>query len=185
MRRPEHVLMPRLHFELLRWDEEKQQKESAVFPSRTAWKPTSVHALACWVSAAESASPRLEELLLLALLLPEPSMGMLQVVDAVQGKGRAAGPPPVSWTVLIGAPCGPQQKSQVGITVCSFVEGGATEAGTRPPRPPVYLLWDCFIPGDSKGSIVTCFYLSHFTHFLKSMFSLEHKFWVFSLILWL
>lgn len=38
--------------------------------------------------------------------------------------------PLVSWTVLIRAPWGPWQKRQVGITVCSFVAGGASEAGS-------------------------------------------------------
>lgn len=56
-------------------------------------------------------------------------MGRLQVVPlSREGEGRQT--PSVSWTVLIMAPCGPRQKSQVGITVCSFVAGGATEAGT-------------------------------------------------------
>lgn len=45
-------------------------------------------------------------------------------------EGEGCWTPSVSWTVLITAPCGPRQKRQVGITVCSFVAGGATEAGS-------------------------------------------------------
>jgi len=57
------------------------------------------------------------------------SMGRLQVV--LLSKAGEGPPDPLGGgTVLIMAPCGPRQKSQVGITVCSFVAGGASEAGS-------------------------------------------------------
>lgn len=56
-------------------------------------------------------------------------MGRLQVV--LLSKAGEGPPDPLGGgTVLIMAPCGPRQKSQVGITVCSFVAGGASEAGS-------------------------------------------------------
>lgn len=58
------------------------------------------------------------------------ALQFLMQVELLSREGEGCWTPSVSWTVLIMAPWGPWQKSQVGITVCSFVAGGASEAGS-------------------------------------------------------
>lgn len=63
------------------------------------------------------------------------ALQFLMEVVLLSREGEGCWTPLVSWTVLIMAPWGPWQKSQVGITVCSFVAGGASEAGSgRQPQ---------------------------------------------------
>lgn len=86
-----------------------------------------------------------------------------------EGEGPAD-PPRRVWPVLIRAPCGPRQKSQVGITVCSFVARGASGAArglAASAAAPVataglrfICFGDCFIPGDSEGSRFPAWYIA-------------------------